>query len=57
MRRISGHEGLTLIEVLIAAAILANVRRVTITVGVQSPPGAWRPQAFTMISDIRARNL
>jgi hypothetical protein len=36
---------------------LANVRRITITVGVQSPPGAWRQQAFTMLSDIRVRNL
>jgi hypothetical protein len=40
-----------------ATAVPANVRRITITVGVQSPPGAWRQQAFTMISDIRARNL
>ena len=40
-----------------ATATPANIRRITITVGVQSPPGAWRPQAFTMISDIRARNL
>jgi Tfp pilus assembly protein PilV len=41
----------------IATATPANIRRITITVGVQSPPGAWRQQAFTMISDIRARNL
>ena len=40
-----------------ATATPANIRRITITVGVQSPPGAWRQQAFTMISDIRARNL
>ncbi len=40
-----------------ATAIPANIRRVTITVGVQSPPGAWRQQAFTIISDIRPRNL
>jgi len=40
-----------------ATATPANIRRLTITVGVQSPPGAWRQQAFTMISDIRARNL
>ena len=37
--------------------VAANIRRVTITVGVQSPPGAWRQQAFTIISDIRPRNL
>ncbi|MGH7426511.1 MAG: hypothetical protein ACREJP_10160, partial [Candidatus Methylomirabilales bacterium] len=41
----------------VVTATPANVRRITITVGVQSPPGAWRQQAFTMISDIRARNL
>jgi hypothetical protein len=41
----------------VATATPANIRRITITVGVQSPPGAWRQQAFTMISDIRARNL
>jgi hypothetical protein len=41
----------------VATVTPANVRRITITVGVQSPPGAWRQQAFTMISDIRARNL
>ncbi len=41
----------------IATATPANIRRITITVGVQSAPGAWRQQAFTMISDIRARNL
>jgi len=40
-----------------ATATPANIRRITITVGMQSPPGAWRQQAFTMISDIRARNL
>jgi prepilin-type N-terminal cleavage/methylation domain-containing protein len=41
----------------VATVTPANVRRITITVGVQSAPGAWRQQAFTMISDIRPRNL
>jgi prepilin-type N-terminal cleavage/methylation domain-containing protein len=35
----------------------ADIRRITVTVGVQSPPGWWRQQAFTIVSDIRLRNL
>ncbi len=38
-------------------AIPANIRRMTITLAVQSPPGWWKPQAFAMTSDIRPRNL
>jgi hypothetical protein len=35
----------------------ANIRRITVTLAAQSPPGAWRQQAFTVASDIRPRNL
>ncbi|MFQ5962490.1 MAG: PilW family protein [Candidatus Methylomirabilales bacterium] len=35
----------------------ADVRRITITVTAQSPPGWWRPQTFTIASDVRPRNL
>jgi len=38
-------------------ATLANIRRITITVGVQSPQGAWRQQNFNIVSDVRPRNL
>ena len=38
-------------------ATSAGIRRITITVGVQSPPGWWRQQAFTIVSDVRPRNL
>jgi len=40
-----------------APAASAGIRRITVTVGVQSPPGWWRQQAFTIVSDIRLRNL
>ncbi|MFQ5533130.1 MAG: PilW family protein, partial [Candidatus Methylomirabilales bacterium] len=39
------------------AANLANIRRIRILVTVQSPPGWVRPQAYTLRSDIRVRNL
>jgi len=38
-------------------AASAGIRRITVTVGVQSPPGWWRQQAFTIVSDVRPRNL
>ena len=38
-------------------ANLANIRRIRITMTAQSPPGWWRPQAFTITSDVRPRNL
>lgn len=34
-----------------------DIRRIVITVTVQSPPGWWRPQVFSMESDVRPRNL
>jgi prepilin-type N-terminal cleavage/methylation domain-containing protein len=40
-----------------APATSAGIRRITVTIGVQSPPGWWRQQAFTIVSDVRPRNL
>lgn len=34
-----------------------DARRIAITLTVQSPPGWWRPQVFTMESDVRPRNM
>ncbi|MCI0372589.1 MAG: hypothetical protein L0214_14750 [candidate division NC10 bacterium] len=39
------------------AASLANIRRITVTFTAQSAPGWWRPQTFTLTSDVRPRNL
>ncbi len=41
----------------VGAVNLPNIRRITITVGVQSPQGAWRQQNFNIVSDVRPRNL
>jgi hypothetical protein len=41
----------------VTAGNLPNIRRIMITVGVQSPQGWWRQQNFTIASDIRPRNL
>jgi hypothetical protein len=41
----------------VTAGNLPNIRRITITVAVQSPAGWWRQQDFTIASDIRPRNL
>jgi hypothetical protein len=41
----------------VTAGNLPNIRRITITVAVQSPAGWWRQQNFTIASDIRPRNL
>ena len=41
----------------VATATPAGIRRITVTIGVQSPPGWWRQQAFTIVSDVRPRNL
>lgn len=35
----------------------ADIRRITITLTAQSPPGWWRPQTFNIASDVRPRNL
>jgi hypothetical protein len=34
-----------------------DIRRITITLTAQSPPGWWRPQTFSIASDVRPRNL
>ena len=34
-----------------------DIRRITITLTAQSPPGWWRPQTFAIASDVRPRNL
>ncbi|MFQ5802577.1 MAG: PilW family protein [Candidatus Methylomirabilales bacterium] len=34
-----------------------DIRRITITLAAQSPPGWWRPQSFNIASDVRPRNL
>ncbi len=34
-----------------------DIRRITITLTAQSPPGWWRPQRFAIASDVRPRNL
>ena len=34
-----------------------DIRRITITLLAQSPPGWWRPQTFSIASDVRPRNL
>lgn len=41
----------------VTAGNLPNIRRMTITVTVQSPAGWWRQQNFAIASDIRPRNL
>lgn len=41
----------------IAGGDLANIRRITIDVEIQSPPGSRRPQTFTIGSAVRVRNL
>lgn len=41
----------------VATANPADIRRITITLTTQSPPGWWRPQAFNIASDVRPRNL
>lgn len=38
-------------------ALPADIRRITITMTAQSPPGWWRLQTFTIASDVRLRNL
>ncbi len=37
--------------------LLSDIRLITITLTAQSPPGWWRPQTFTIVSDVRPRNL
>lgn len=41
----------------VSAANLPSIRRITINLVAQSPPGWWRPQNFNISSDIRPRNL
>lgn len=41
----------------VATANLVDIRRITITLTAQSPPGWWRPQTFNIASDVRPRNL
>lgn len=41
----------------VSAASLLSIRRITINLVSQSPPGWWRPQNFNISSDIRPRNL
>lgn len=39
------------------AADLANIRRISIAITMQSPPGLVTGQAYTLTSDVRVRNL
>jgi prepilin-type N-terminal cleavage/methylation domain-containing protein len=41
----------------VATANPVDIRRITITLTAQSPPGWWRPQTFRIASDVRPRNL
>ncbi|MFQ5988326.1 MAG: PilW family protein [Candidatus Methylomirabilales bacterium] len=41
----------------VATANPADIRRITITLTAQSPPGWWKPQTFNIASDVRPRNL
>ncbi len=41
----------------VATANPVDIRRITITLTAQSPPGWWRPQTFNIASDVRPRNL
>jgi hypothetical protein len=41
----------------VATANPVDIRRITIALTAQSPPGWWRPQTFTIASDVRPRNL
>ena len=34
-----------------------EIRRIIVTLTAESPPGWWRPQVFTITSDVRPRNL
>lgn len=41
----------------VATANPVDIRRITITLTAESPPGWWRPQTFSIASDVRPRNL
>ena len=41
----------------VATANPVDIRRISITVTAQAPPGWWRPQTFSIVSDVRPRNL